>query len=1164
MNANGLSGRDLLISSTLEDAEVDLVLITETRLASNRHLSFRQDCILSHNSQSREYFVRGAGGARTNGGIMAVARSRETAATIRNLYEEPGLTVLLIQDMIIGLIYSPPSDPDLKIIQLITKAIELAEDKQILIIGDLNARLGAFNGDHFQNSRGRLLLNEIIDGDLQYIHPTEGKYTSFSGTGAGITDILLTSSNCHIVSELIVTNNSMGGSDHRWMTFNINLEEEIAHNYEFQRPNIRLLQQPTIQKRLKEQLGYEMVIWETAADPELLTVNEMWSSWLETVKRIVVETVGVLTFKKQRQKVFSEELLEKQRELIQQAEILQILVQDRQQAPIIAAASARLSALNREFQAMLQKSSRKIFDEFTENFSSKQSSSALMKLLSCRRRRRERKKTTLDINKLDEYIGYYESTFGGDPMGEDTEQPDITTTDYFTFESMDILGILKDAALGKATGSDGVFGEVLHYGAPELAPSLTILFNHIEKTRSIPDQWKEAMICPVFKKGDKSLISNYRPIALTSVVRRAYEKLLAKMINEHVGKLQDEQGGFRVKRSTTMQVFALHEAIVNNPGLHLINLDFRAAYDLVDRRILWKLLSNRFNFQKNLVRSLKMLFDDNNSCLVLLSRKSRAIPNKRGLLQGSSLSPILFNFFIDEMLAELKACPHKVTTYGIRTNCLAFADDVNIHAMSRVEMVTLLKIVEDWSIKVGMRFAPQKCILINQTPITDFKIYGTVVSNEPSTPYLGIMINQSGIDWDGSSIKRTTKAQRAIGVFRDGGMNLGGFTPSASIQIFKAFIRPIYEYGMSLGVYKGEQLEQMQRVQNLGLRSIFSAARNTSIAAMHKLARIPMVKFRNQEIAARFGAQLHNNTCRKITAVRLWWNGLQTARPRSSLIQHTTVKNPLWHKQKKLNHYGLNLTNDQNPVLLPSTITKRAEWNAEHLAALETNPERIAGAIQTDRNDKLRSLLKPGIVTKKERIAIVKWILGGVATHQSTCKICDQELSRAHAIECAEVGQILLPKYEDIIDQELQLNMIDQVLNHYRNSIDPAVYKDIFQCVKRIYTRCLGYRQGENGHFVEAQERQRHRLRGEHVVNGWNRARPNIPQRRPRVEAEDNARRLRQCRRQDLEIRPVLADGNQEHPIVQHRNNVVIPARRRRSPELDNENGGRGQRWRPP
>ena len=66
----------------------------------------------------------------------------------------------------------------------------------------------------------------------------------------------------------------------------------------------------------------------------------------------------------------------------------------------------------------------------------------------------------------------------------------------------------------KATGPDNLSGRILKECAIELAPSLTALFNLSLSSGNVPDLWKTANVTPVFKKGDPSLISNYRPISI--------------------------------------------------------------------------------------------------------------------------------------------------------------------------------------------------------------------------------------------------------------------------------------------------------------------------------------------------------------------------------------------------------------------------------------------------------------------------------------------------------------------------------------------------------------------------------------------------------------------------------------------------------------------------
>ena len=156
ININGLSGKDQTVISTLETGEVDLMFLTETRVPVNSTLGFNPTWIVSHNSSTKAQQARG--GRLTTDGIMIVAKNKAIADSIRLLHEQKGLAVIKVGSITIACVYSPPSDDDQKILELVEKAYELDEEQELLILGDFNARLGAFNGDHTLNRRGRLFL----------------------------------------------------------------------------------------------------------------------------------------------------------------------------------------------------------------------------------------------------------------------------------------------------------------------------------------------------------------------------------------------------------------------------------------------------------------------------------------------------------------------------------------------------------------------------------------------------------------------------------------------------------------------------------------------------------------------------------------------------------------------------------------------------------------------------------------------------------------------------------------------------------------------------------------------------------------------------------------------------------------------------------------------
>ena len=94
----------------------------------------------------------------------------------------------------------------------------------------------------------------------------------------------------------------------------------------------------------------------------------------------------------------------------------------------------------------------------------------------------------------------------------------------FRFEEQAIFDILKNIDANKAPGPDGIAGVILKKCASNLAYPLSILYNISFSMGQLPSDWKLANVVPVYKKGDKSNIENYRPISLTSLVMKVMEK----------------------------------------------------------------------------------------------------------------------------------------------------------------------------------------------------------------------------------------------------------------------------------------------------------------------------------------------------------------------------------------------------------------------------------------------------------------------------------------------------------------------------------------------------------------------------------------------------------------------------------------------------------------
>ena len=89
-----------------------------------------------------------------------------------------------------------------------------------------------------------------------------------------------------------------------------------------------------------------------------------------------------------------------------------------------------------------------------------------------------------------------------------------------------ILSVLHKLDPNKATGSDGISSKMLLLCGDSVALPLKIIFSNILTTGIYPDSWKLANITPIYKKADKQLIKNYRPVSLLPICGKLLEKII--------------------------------------------------------------------------------------------------------------------------------------------------------------------------------------------------------------------------------------------------------------------------------------------------------------------------------------------------------------------------------------------------------------------------------------------------------------------------------------------------------------------------------------------------------------------------------------------------------------------------------------------------------------
>ena len=154
-----------------------------------------------------------------------------------------------------------------------------------------------------------------------------------------------------------------------------------------------------------------------------------------------------------------------------------------------------------------------------------------------------------------------------------------------------VTKILQKLDPSKSPGPDKIPSRLLKSIAMAVSPCLTLLFSASLHQGRVPSDWKKALVCPVFKKGDRKNPSNYRPVSLTYICSKVMEHIIYSEIMTHLEThniLSDMQFGFRKRHSAELQLFqTIHDLAFDlnrKSQTDVILLDFSKAFDRVSHR----------------------------------------------------------------------------------------------------------------------------------------------------------------------------------------------------------------------------------------------------------------------------------------------------------------------------------------------------------------------------------------------------------------------------------------------------------------------------------------------------------------------------------------------------------------------------------------------------
>ena len=288
------------------------------------------------------------------------------------------------------------------------------------------------------------------------------------------------------------------------------------------------------------------------------------------------------------------------------------------------------------------------------------------------------------------------------------------------FTINELTAALKQMKGGKACDTTGICAEMLKVDCPFLHEVILSVFNDVLTAgQEPPPDWRKSRLVVLFKKGDASMPSNYRPIAILPILYKLFSRMLCGRVKHMIIEQQSvDQAAYRKGFNTEDHLISLTlltEACAEwNVHIWLGLLDFEKAFDTVEHKPLWKALQE-LQVQEEYIDLLKTLYCRQSST-VLAGKESRPFDLERGVKQGDPISSLLFLSIMEVIFRRVKARWHKLNQrrvgpyYGIvidnstdpLTN-LRFADDVLLVATSKADVRKMLEDVQREAATFGLK-----------------------------------------------------------------------------------------------------------------------------------------------------------------------------------------------------------------------------------------------------------------------------------------------------------------------------------------------------------------------------------------------------------------------------------------------------------------------------
>lgn len=398
-----------------------------------------------------------------------------------------------------------------------------------------------------------------------------------------------------------------------------------------------------------------------------------------------------------------------------------------------------------------------------------------------------------------------------------------------------VLKLLLSLKTNKAIGLDNISARLLKCGAHEICPSVTKLLNLSIRSGKFPAIWKCSKVAALFKSGERTNATNYRPISILPTLSKILEKVVHFQFYQYLklhNVLSNKQFGFRPKLSTTSALSSFSDEVLLNMEqgnlCGVVFLDLTKAFDTVNHCILLSKLS-AVGVSPSSLKWFESYLSHRKQQTSCGNDLSEALPVTFGVPQGSILGPLLFLVYINNLPDVIK-----------NSHVTLYADDTVLYCFSKDPRHLEQKLNEDllrvahWLCenKLTLNLEKTKSMLIGSNrklgDISSFSlsIFDTDINTVSNFKYLGIMLS-THFTWTSHIEYISSKINKNLGLLR----RIKHLLPKqARLLFYNSLVLPIFDYADVIWGDKDNVvlMNELQVLQNKAAKIILNRPLHSS------------------------------------------------------------------------------------------------------------------------------------------------------------------------------------------------------------------------------------------------------------------------------------------------------------------------------------------------